>query len=266
MECMICNASMSYYFSKNFGGEFNLYVVDYWKCGDCGFVISKTHKDMSTSEWEKLNKAVHSTYQGTDIAVYDPKWLTRLATQAKTLSRLVEMKVLPHQLPWVDYACGDGKLADLLTEGGLHTLKFDRYMHAGNDEYLTESQLLSRRYSNVINTSVLEHLLSLETFDQIASLVSDSGVLSIHTLVREDIPPDPEWFYLLPVHVAFYTNRSMQILFDKYGFKASVYHLGSTMWFWFKDDIDLVEQAVIQYNRTEADPLFFKKGFMDYWK
>lgn len=266
MDCMICKSSMSYYFTKNFGGEFNLYDVEYWKCDGCGFVISKTHKDMPTSVWEKLNEAVHSTYQGTDIAVYDPKWLTRLSAQAKILSKLVEMKVLPHQLPWVDYACGDGKLADLLSKSGLPTLKFDRYMHTGNGEYLTDNQLISRRYDNVINTSVLEHLLSMEAFDQIASLVSDSGVLSIHTLVREDIPRDPEWFYLLPVHVAFYTNRSMQILFDNYGFKASIYHLGSTMWFWFKDNIEQVEQAAINFNRTETDQLFFKKGFMDYWK
>lgn len=266
MDCMICKSSMSYYFTKNFGGEFNLYDVEYWKCDGCGFVISKTHKDMPTSVWERLNEAVHSTYQGTDIAVYDPKWLTRLAAQAKILSRLAKIKVLPQQFPWMDYACGDGKLADLLSESGLPTLKFDRYMHTGNGEYLTDNQLISRRYDNVINTSVLEHLLSIDAFDQMASLVSDSGVLSIHTLVREDIPQDPKWFYLLPVHVAFYTNRSMQILFDNYGFKASIYHLGSTMWFWFKDNIEQVEQAAIDFNRTEPDQLFFKKGFMDYWK
>jgi len=257
---------MSYFFSKNFGGAFNLYEVEYWKCNDCGFVFSKTHKDMSTSEWEKLNEAVHSTYQGTDFTAYDPKWTTRLAAQAKMISKLVEMSVVPHQLPWVDYACGDGKLADLLTESGFPTLKFDRFMHSGNGEYLTEDQLASRRYDNVINTSVLEHLLSIEPFNEIAALVSDSGVLSIHTMVREEIPLDPEWFYLLPVHVAFYTNRSMQLLFEKYGFKASVYHLDSTMWFWFKDNVDFVEQSVSEYNHAYADNLIFKKGFMDYWK
>lgn len=266
MNCIVCHSPMEMYFSKDFKGVFDLTSVDYWKCAYCGFVGSKTHREMPAHEWELLNERVHASYQGTDFAKDDPKWLSRLAAQANIIAQLAEMGIIPRELPWVDFACGDGKLADQLTGYGFPTRKFDRYMHGGNDDYLTEEQLSATSYSNVINTSVAEHLLTIEPFDEIASLVSDSGVLSLHTLVRETIPPDPDWFYLVPVHVSFYTNRSMEILFEKYRFKASVYHLGSTMWFWFRDSINSIETLVENFNRRGTDQLIFKHGFIDYWK
>lgn len=266
MACYVCQSETLPYFTKNFHGEYGLSIVEYWKCNECGFVFSKTHADMSREEWERLNSAVHKSYQGTDFAKDDPKWLTRLNAQSAIITNLARSGLISSSLPWVDHACGDGKLADMLDENGYRTLKYDPYMGNAYSSYLREEDLVSNRYGNVISTSSFEHFLSLEPIEQIMSLVDQEGVLSLHTLVREEIPADPTWFYLFPVHVAFHTNRSMEILFEKFKFNASIYHLPSTMWFWFKGEIHQIKNYVDEYNHREKDELFFKSGFMDYWK
>lgn len=199
----------------------------------------------------------------------DPKWEVRLTAQAATIVKLAKSNLLVRELPWVDYGCGDGKLANLLTECKLLTLKFDRYMFLGSKGYLTEADLTSTKYSVVINTSVFEHVRSIETLDKIAGLIAEAGVLALHVLVRESIPQDPTWFYLLPIHCAFYTNKSMQILFDRWGFDSSVYHLESRMWFWFKkndDALSTFKKIIEQEKVAGINEFYFKKGFMDYWK
>src|SRR5690606_14867309 len=48
--CLICHSDLSYFFTKTFN-ELDLGAVDYHRCGNCGFTISKTHFDMSDEEW-----------------------------------------------------------------------------------------------------------------------------------------------------------------------------------------------------------------------
>jgi hypothetical protein len=93
--------------------------------------------------------------------------------------------------------------------------------------------------------------------------------MGIHTLVAEKIPASADWFYLLPVHCAFYTNKSMQLLFDQWGYSASIYHMNSRLWIWFKTDPGAVEKIVKDANARPGREYFtyhFKRGFMDYWK
>jgi hypothetical protein len=99
------------------------------------------------------------------------------------------------------------------------------------------------------------------------ALVSKDGVLGIHTLVCEEVPRDPDWFYLLPVHCTFHTNRSMEILFRQWGYRCSVYSASAQLWFWFKNGPGEVEAAVRRANRRANAPSYvFKLGFVDYWK
>ena len=112
MNCIICNASMKFYFLKHFG-TYNLETVNYWKCGFCGFVLSRTHADLSDRDWEKLNFDYHCTFLGQDGNADDPRWLSRLTKQAEIINDLVEIHVLPRK-KWLDFACGDGKLSDIL--------------------------------------------------------------------------------------------------------------------------------------------------------
>lgn len=269
MDCFICRGSMSPFFSKDFEGRCDLYRVDYWKCGTCGMVISKTHFDMSIEEWGNLNRQYHSSYQGTNENEDDPRWLERLTLQTGIISELSDSGILPKysdDLPWVDYACGDGKLADMLGDKGFPTFKYDRYMVSQTGKYLDATRLKEKKYSLVINTSVFEHVREIDPLDEIVNLVSKSGVLALHTMVCKSVPKDPSWFYLLPVHCAFYTNRSMQILFDRWGFKASIYHVESRMWFWFRNNGDLICELLEREKDNMMGEYYFKQDFMDYYK
>jgi hypothetical protein len=256
------------YFAKSFGGTYGLSQVEYWKCDSCGFVISKTHYDMTEEDWESLNQRYHSSYQGSSLNHDDPRWVDRLSAQADIISKLTNLGVIPRgsdDYPWIDYGCGDGKLAEYLFQKGLRTNKFDRYTAHSNSEDLDDLHTSKRKHSLVLNTSVFEHVRGIATLWEIVDLVADSGVMAVHTLVRETIPQDPSWFYLLPVHCSFYTNRSMQILFDTWRFESSIYHVESRMWFWFRGNEDLIKDIVKKEGGSLGE-IYYKNGFMDYWK
>jgi hypothetical protein len=265
MKCLICNGAMAYYFSKTFDG-FGLAKVDYWRCSGCGFALSKTHADMTDREWAALNHEYHSTYQGTDSNPDDPRWVARLESQATVLDDAARTGLLGTQGQWLDYACGDGKLSDLLAGRGRRLLKYDRYMQRRKD-YLSEGELRPRRFGLVLTTSVFEHFTRREQFDAVEKLVAEDGVLGLHTMVCERVPADASWFYLLPVHCAFHTNKSMSILFEQWGFRSSVYHVDSRLWFWFRGPDSEIEERVGRANQRQNAPTYlYKKGFVDYWK
>ena len=160
------------------------------------------------------------------------------------------------------------QLPDLAaTRHGLELLKYDRYMSRDPD-YLRDDELVPGGFEFVITTSVFEHLLRREQFDAINALTSGTGVLGIHTLVCETVPVDPEWFYLAPVHCAFHTNRSMQVLFRQWRYTCSVYVVAAQLWLWFRTDPGRIENIVSAANaRQDGAPRYlFKRDFVDYWK
>lgn len=267
MNCMVCRNQMSPYFSKTFN-VYELRDVEYWRCHGCGFVGSKTHAKMKVHDWETLNQKYHATYQGRESNEDDPRWRERLNTQARVINDLFSLGLLPRNLPWVDWGCGDGKLPDLLkARFGLSLLKYDGYKKG--EDYLSENELTSSHFGFVINTSVFEHVSDRKVLDGIEGLVAPSGVFGIHTLVAEEIPQDPAWFYLLPVHCSFFTNKSMQVLFEEWGYSSSVYHVDAQLWFWFKREPDHVGEIILAANLQpgrEKLKYQFKRGFMDYWK
>jgi hypothetical protein len=265
MNCLVCGGGMEFYFSKHFD-VFALKQVDYWRCSDCGFVLSKTHADMTASEWSALNEAYHSSYQGQDFNADDPRWIARLQSQAKVLRDAVEIGLLSADGRWLDYACGDGRLSELLQEEHLELLKYDRYMSRAGG-YLDERDLRHGSFDFVITTSVFEHLMRRAHFDAIEALVAPSGVLGLHTLVSETVPRDPAWFYLLPVHCAFHTNKSMSVLLEQWGYACSVYNVDSRLWLCFKEPPpDIRERIEAANRRPDGPPYLLKDGFVDYWK
>lgn len=265
MNCIICDGTMAFHFSKTFD-SFGLTKVDYWRCDDCGFSISKTHADMSPAEWTALNEAYHSAYLGSEANPDDPRWIERLQSQSRLLDDAAGLGLLKAQGRWLDYACGDGKLSELLEGSGRTLLKYDRYM-GGRAGYLSDAALRSRSFDFVITTSVFEHLTRREHFDSIENLLSDEGVLGLHTLVREEIPRDPDWFYLLPVHCAFHTNRSMSRLLQQWGYVSSVYNVDARLWLCFKKMPAALREQIERANRRPQGPQYIlADGFVDYWK
>ena len=61
MKCIICDSKVEYFFSKIYDKypfkEMMKHIgeVDYYKCSNCGFTISKTHQELDNKKFEKLN-------------------------------------------------------------------------------------------------------------------------------------------------------------------------------------------------------------------
>ena len=263
MSCIICGAKTELFLRKRFN-EFDLGDVDYSRCSDCGFVLSETHAEMSDSRWEGLNRDFHESYQGSDDNPVDPRWLPRLRAQAQALQAANDAGLLPAGRR-LDYACGDGKLSEMLAESSDISLEcYDRYMHAPH--YLQDGDMQPGSFDFVISTSVFEHLRSRENLDNIRSLLAPRGVMAMHTLVCEIVPESADWFYYLAVHCAFYSNRSMELLLQQWGYKSSLYHLPSRLWFFFEKDFEAIEAQYKRLDMRMPGEWFGQSGFVDYWK
>ena len=263
---MICKSDTEHFIQKHFE-QFGLGNVDYDRCPNCGFVFSHTHYEMTDEQWETLNNQWVSMYQGTDENPEDPRWLERFEAQSAVIGDIAKLGLLPAGR-WLDYGAGDGKLATKIAKE--HSLTVEKYEHSSNPAkgYLRAEELTPKAFSVVMHTAVMEHLRFRTQIDTIFNLVGDNGVMMLHTLVPENIPKDPNWFYLLSVHCSFFTNHSMQLLFEQNGYRCSIYNVASRLWFWFKQPVETVRPIIEKANARKNPELeyIFADHFVDYWK
>lgn len=270
MKCIICYSDTDYYFSKTYTetpfSEFMRAIgeVRYYKCNHCGFVLSKTHSELERHVWEGLNLSCHHYGENpnNDKTVNQPPY----AEQAMMLNMLRRNGIIDAN-SMIDYGAGYGTLSKILKKYyDLDLPISDRYVHAGGSgEYVSGSELKS--YKTVINSAMFEHVLRREDLDRVNTLVNRDGCLIIHTVICENIPNDPDWFYLRPpVHTAFHTNMSMSILMEQWGYRSSIYCPPSKCWILFRQPAQGVENACALLNRElQSNWFYFKNGFVDYW-
>lgn len=264
---MVCASGTEPFMHKYFT-QFGLGDVAYERCVSCGFVFSRTHLEMTDAQWEQLNNQWVSLYQGTDENPEDPRWLERFTAQSGMIGDIAQLGLLPRGR-WLDYGAGDGKLCTALSKE--HGLAVEKYEHSSNPAqgYLRAEELKPSTFSVVMHTAVMEHLRFRQQLDGIFDLVSDDGVMLLHTLVPETIPQNPDWFYLLSVHCSFFTNRAMQLLFEQYGYQCSIYHVPSRLWVWFKQPASVIAPIIARANLRSNDTqnhYIFAEKFVDYWK
>jgi hypothetical protein len=219
---------------------------------------------MDESKWEELNRTFHNDFENPDVlnSANSPPYLI----QATMLNVLLKNKIITLD-SCLDWGSGYGRFSGILEKYfDINISNYDRYMLPQRNA-VSDKEIARRRFSVVLNSAVFEHVTHRCYLDDINSLVSDDGCLIFHTVVCEKIPRDPNWFYLLPVHCAFHTNRSMNILMEQWGYSFSMYCPASKMWSLFKKKPENVE-AIVESINTEfqADFLYYKSGFVDYWK
>lgn len=92
-----------------------------------------------------------------------------------------------------------------------------------------------------------------------------NGIFVVHTLVAEEVPKDPSWFYVSgPVHCTMWTNKAMQILYEQQKFRGCAYNLEARTWIMFRNR-DLFENLkAVEKNLSGS--WFFSDNFVDYWK
>jgi 2-polyprenyl-3-methyl-5-hydroxy-6-metoxy-1,4-benzoquinol methylase len=132
--------------------------------------------------------------------------------------------------------------------------------------YVNGSELSS--YDVVFNSAMFEHVLCRDDLDDVRKILKPGGALIVHTVVCEEIPKDPNWFYLQPpVHTAFHTNKSMSLLMEQWDFKSSVYCPKGKSWLLFQRDASDIKPNIDEINlRLRSEWFLAKQGFVDYWK
>lgn len=265
MECLVCKTQQEFYFEKEFNDDWKKYIpnVKYYVCPNCGFVISKTHKELDKQTWEDLNIEVH-THDESDKEreTNQPPYIQ----QALMLDILAKNKVI-NTKSILDYAGGYGTFAKVLSKYfNLKSTVYEKYMQkeqkVKNVRFINE--LDKKKYDIVFCSAYFEHILNREDIDNVVNCISKNGVLILHTVICETIPQNSSWFYLTPVHCAFFTNKSMDILMKDWGFVYSIYSPISKCWVFFKEKPDFDIQKINEEFQTKY--LFEKDGFMDYWK
>lgn len=266
MKCIICNEKMNYFFSKKYTEEpFSSWLkdkIDFYRCINCGFVHSHTHQQMPSLEWQLLNHNFHKLIEedkNLDTWGNQPPYYA----QGITISILNKFGLIDASSS-VDYAAGKGRLGTILSD--LFSLQLKSYDPFFGDA--TSVLQENEKYHFVINSAMFEHVLSRQDLEKLYEILSKSGSLMIHTLICENVPPDPDWFYLRPpVHTAFHTNKSMTILMHQWGFQSSVYSPQAKSWILFKDDMVAIENSIDMANQYLGCNWFIcRNGFVDYWK
>jgi hypothetical protein len=271
MKCLVCSSNCELYFSKTYterpidGFMRDIGPVDYHKCTHCGFVLSETHRNLGEREWSELNHRFHHYIEDPESsnAINQPPY----AEQAMMLKMLGKTGLINTDT-MLDYAAGYGTLSGILCKYfNLEMPIFDPYIKdEGSSRYVAREDLGT--YKTVINSAMFEHVLERAHLDELFNLVDSDGCLIIHTVVCENVPKDPEWFYLRPpVHTAFHTNKSMNILMEQWGFKSSIYSPPAKSWVLLTEEVAAVEGQVAALNEElQAKWFYSKAGFMDYWK
>ena len=256
---------------KNRGGhETSAYV----RCAECGLVVNQTVYEMTKEEWRKVNDR-HKNYQGGNDNPSDPKWIARLRTQARVICGLFRYGVIKRTDKAVDYGCGDGKLSDFILEEYEKQTgekadrpllrKYDKYMRPnGAEDYCKDEEMIRGTFDFVVSCSVLEHLIGMKDVDDILALVNDEGIIAVHTLVCEEVPDDPDWFYLSPGHCTIWTNKAMTKLYEKYGYAGCAYHVEAQMWFFFKNQEKYRKLQAVY--KDIPGTWIVSEHFVDYWK
>lgn len=195
---------------------------------------------MNESDWEKLNKSYHS-YLLTDQNQDDPNWEIRIKKQIEFITSTLH---LTNHNTILDFAAGKGLFSKALP----NIKNYDPYYD--DPSYVRTLQ----PFDCIINTSYLEHITKYEHIESLLQNVS--SCLYMHTFCSESIPKDPSWFYLLPVHCSFYTERSINILFERFGFVDSIYNYDARMWGLYKHSIES--------SKLDSKHKFKKNGFIGF--
>ena len=130
--------------------------------------------------------------------------------------------------------------------------------------YLSDDEVIPNSFDAVISSAVFEHLFGKNDVDAILELLNEHGILFLHTLVCEEVPNDPDWLYLLPWHVTYWTNSAMTHLYDTWGYVGCAYNVESRMWMFFRSKEQYLK---LQDKKDLLDgTTIFSEHFIDYWK
>lgn len=196
--CKICDASSTVIFSADVLGK---YRTAYHQCGNCGFI--------QTDEPHWLSESYTSAINDGDLGP-----INRAVVTSKQIEGLL-LGMFDKTAKFVDYGAGYGVLVRLMRDMG-----FDFYWEDPYCENIFAKHFVANpdeHYELLTAFEVFEHLADPIGGTKIMARYSDNIFFST-LLIPKDFKHD--WWYLAPQHgqhVAFYTQRALEILGEKLG-------------------------------------------------
>ena len=273
-NCFVCGGTMNDYFVQHHRNPESGFSFDrqFIKCERCGLVIDKTSYDMSPQERADINdKTVIQDYQHIQQSEAHLRRDNRIHRQALFMYQVLRTGLIPDDGRIVDYGCATGELAkyvSLLKESNHekipNILLYDRFYHVCGGGYITDEEVTPNSFDAVISCAVFEHLHGKEDIDPILNLLNEHGILFLHTLVCEEVPKDPDWYYLMTGHITMWTNAAMTHLYDSRGYVGCAYNVDARMWMFSKDKAQYLN---FQSKKDSVEgTTIFSEHFIDYWK
>jgi hypothetical protein len=222
---------------------------------------------MSSSKFEKLNKEVHELFENSVLPEAYTGRQPPYIEQALMFNILIKNGFI-NETSMIDYAGGKGTLSTVLKKYfGVKLFVYEPYVRSDKDIYV-ETENLKQQYELVFNSAFMEHIRFREDLEKMNRLVAEQGCFMFHTVVCENIPKDPNWFYIeAPVHCAFHTNKSMEILMKQWGYNYSIYSPIAKCWLLLKHEMKNMDEKINLINSEFQERYFYyKRGFIDYWK
>jgi 2-polyprenyl-6-hydroxyphenyl methylase/3-demethylubiquinone-9 3-methyltransferase len=198
--------------------------VDYYRCISCGLLFSPSFDGFTPEQWKTF--VYNSEYLQIDPDYTGGRGEAMGNMFAQTFPAAANLHV-------IDYGCGRGTMAARLRE--LHWTNVTNY-----DPFVPEfSQRPTCKADLVVAVEVLEHSHNpVATFEEIASLRTDNGVIVATTLLA---PPNAdssvlEWWYVAPRngHVTIHTAKSLGLLASRAGLTIAS-NAGQNMHLFWRD-------------------------------
>ena len=195
-KCLICNHETYVLEDKQFN-------IIYFRCRNCGF-IHEDERFVVSSEKEK------SIYELHNNSIDDKGYVKMFNDFIDTFIKFTTGKEM------LDFGSGpEAVFAELMKRRQFNVTIYDLF-------YYKDTSYLNKKYDLITSTEVFEHFINpLDEIKKISSLLKEGGILSIMTNFPKDDEHFLDWWYRRDeTHVAFYTEKSFEIIGKIYGLEV----------------------------------------------
>lgn len=193
-NCKICESSTT---------EFEVNMVRFYECVDCGFVFKDEDFYLSQTE-EKGRYDMHENDINNDgyVSMFE-----------KFIAKAV--KPFTNGGKGLDFGSGPGPVLSVL----LKTLGYDMHIY---DPYFSPAKVYEgEKYNLIACTETCEHFHNpMKEFRLMAQLLTEDGVISVQTEFKPTKEEFPNWYYIKDdTHVGFYDRKVFEKIAEILGLK-----------------------------------------------